>query len=558
MALTSANTVNNLACMTQTFAINVPGGVSGLYTTSVDLFFRTKSNSFGAELRLVALNNGLPDLSQVIAGSIVAIASANINTSSDGSVATKFSFTQPIFLASGKQYAFVIRALGNSPDYQLWTCLLGDADLATGNYVTSSPVSGSAYFSKGSNSDGTNANWQQIPGETIKYTLYRAKFNIASDGIAWLRKANTEILMLDTLQFASGEPDIRAGDEVYGLTSDLNNANTSIYAKVDAYDYTNNIAYLRHSTGLFAPNTTIMIVRDSAEQANLGNAGLLAYANVNTVMDLPSHSIVPKIGDTSKSLAGVTFYYRGTIKSSNTPVKEVASSDWKNTPNQTETDFSDTARYILSRSNEVTYLSGNSCIDLKADLSSNTDFISPMLDLKEHSLISIENQINSDVSGEDGDYGNAETRYIGKVVTLAEGMDAETIKVWCTAYKPPGTEIFAYVKLWNAEDPDEFDAKPWTLLTQATPASVFSDPKNTEDYRDFEFDLPHTEGVAGTAWSPLVTDPINGDPVQYVTANGTFIDFKKFSVKIVLAVDDDDTAFVYPRLNDVRALALML
>jgi hypothetical protein len=53
-----------------------------------------------------------------------------------------------------------------------------------------------------------------------------------------------------------------------------------------------------------------------------------------------------------------------------------------------------------------------------------------------------------------------------------------------------------------------------------------------------------------------VSNPIDGDPLQYTTSLGTFIGFKKYAVKIVLTVDDIKTAYIYPRLNDVRAIAL--
>jgi hypothetical protein len=527
-----------------------------MYATRLDLYFRKKSKSYGLQLDLVEVTDGTPDMSKVVPNSAVMVRAQDVNTSEDGTSATTFRFPQPIFMSEDTRYAFVLRALGGAPDYEIWTGISGAKDVKTGRSISSNPLSEQSYFAK------NQQQWAEIPNEDLKYKLYRAKFKIDQTSQALLKKASGDILQLKAYQQASGSPPPMAGDEVYGINA-VGLSNTAIYAKVIGFDNVNNYLYLRQSTGLFTANADIAIVRSDLEGAanfgKLGNkSGVIARAKIESVYDFPAHAIAPKIGNMTNALGSVSFEFRGAYKEGFplVPVKETANTDWKPITNQEELDFSDKTRYILSKSSEVAGISGNSSIELRATMQSSSDFISPIIDLNERSLIGIRNLIGANTAGETGDYGQAKTRYISQIITLADGQEAEDLKVFITANKPPRSVIQVYAKLWNSEDPDAFDRKRWTLMSQTTDASIFSDPKDDEDYREYEFDMPAVEAEAGAAYSPLVIDPIDGDPVRYSTSNGVFIGYKKYAIKVVMAVQTDEDAYNYPRLSDVRAIAL--
>lgn len=540
--------------LTQIFKVSVPEGVSGMYATSLDLFFRKKSKSFGVEVCIVEVTDGQPDPKKVLPNCLVIMAPESINVSETGTVATNFKFDQPTFLSADQRYAFVVRALGGSPDYELWTGINGSYDVSTGKAISSNPLSESAYFSK------TTSDWAEIPNEDLKYKLYRAKFNINQDSRVVLKKKANEILQLKNVLYSSGNPEIAPGDEIY--VRDANGLrDPSKYAKVLSYDSVNNMMFLTDSTGQFTKDAVVVIVRSDTEGAvkpDSAFVGQIASAEINNMLDFPAHAVVPKLGDQTNTLGTMNLQFRGTIKRGFPliSVKESSEADWKAIANQQESEFTDTARYILSRSTEVSELQGNSSVEIRGTLSSNNDFISPVLNMKESSIIAIKNLVNANTSGEEGDYGSAQTKYISKIVTLADGQEAEDLKVYITAYKPPRTVIQVYAKVWNAEDSEEFDLKKWTLLDQVTEPTLFSDPKNVDDYREYEFDIPNAPPVPGAAWSPLITDPLYGDPIQYIGPNGTYIGFKKFSIKVVMAVQNDSDAYLYPRLSDVRAIAL--
>jgi hypothetical protein len=553
MTTTTSTALDLTGSMTQVFKVQVPDGVPGLYITGIDLFFATKSSSFGAQMQLLELSNGLPDASRTIPGSVVTLTTDQITASNNGSTATRFQFSSPIYLTAAQSYAFSVRGLGNSPDYQLYTAINGDADLTSGISVSSNPLSGAAYYAKNSTT------WQQIPNEDLKYTIYRAQFDVSTTSVARLKKSPNEIWTLRNLGIASGPLNIMAGDEVYAFKND-SVLDTTKNAKVVKYDYVNNFLYLRNSTGNFAADDRIAVCRVAVEGNVSSNTdGMMLLGNIADIYDMPLHGIVPKIAVVNNPLTSASIQYRGTYKEGDpaVPVKQTGPNDWINLKSDNETEFFDITRYALSFSNEKAALSGNTSVELAISMTSTSDYCSPAIDLNSHSFIGIENLINSETTGEEGDYGLAATRYISKTVTLADGQESEDLHVYVDAYKPAGTIMLVYGKFWNNQDPDTFSQKPWTLLTQITDGSVFSTTNKFDDYREYEFRVPNVSPtVSGAAWSPLIVNPIDGDPLQYTTSLGTFIGFKQFAIKVVLAVQDETTAYNYPRLNDIRAIAL--
>lgn len=553
MATTTSTALDLSGSMTQVFTVQVPEGVPGLYVTGIDLFFASKSSSFGCQLQLLKLTNGLPDASQTIPGSVVTLDSSDIKVSADASLSSRFQFNAPIYLSADQSYAFSLRGLGNSPDYKLFTAINGSADVSSGISVSANPLSGAAYYAKNSTT------WQQIPNEDIKYKIYRAQFNVDSSSTARLKKSTNEMWSLINMGFASGPIEIIAGDEVYAFVNDAT-IDTTKSAKVVKLDQVNNHLYLRNSTGNFTVGDRIAVVRTSIEgKVTSTTDGMMAIADIGDIFDMPIHGIVPKVSVINNPLTTSGVQYRGTYKegSPSVPVKESGNNDWINLTTDNETEFFDKTRYALSRSNEVAQLSGQSSIDLAIQMNSESDYCSPVIDLNSRSVIGIQNIINSETDGEDGQYGLAETRYIGKTVTLSDGQESEDLQVYVDAYKPAGTIMLVYAKFWNNEDPETFETKPWTQLDQITDPSIYSVTNNLNDYREYQFAVPNVAPtITGAAWSPLIVDTTDGDPLQYTTSLGTFTGFKKFAVKIVLAVSDIETAYIYPRLNDVRALAL--
>lgn len=149
---------------------------------------------------------------------------------------------------------------------------------------------------------------------------------------------------------------------------------------------------------------------------------------------------------------------------------------------------------VRSRSNEISAYSGQKSLALTATLkrTSDSNKVSPVIDVSPISIVGIKNKINNSFNNETTRYGDAQAKYISKSVTLADGLDAEDMKVFLTAYKPYGTNIQVYAKVLSNDDSYSFVEKDWTLLDQATEAGLYSDLGDLEDYIEYEFNVPLT------------------------------------------------------------------
>jgi hypothetical protein len=133
--------------------------------------------------------------------------------------------------------------------------------------------------------------------------------------------------------------------------------------------------------------------------------------------------------------------------------------------------------------------------------------------------------------------GNAATRYMTRRVTLADGFDSGDLRVYLTAYKPVGTEIYVYYKILSGSDSEGFDNKSYQLMTQLGNVNFAS--ANKIDYRELSF-APGVSSVANNS-------------VSYTSGSTAFNSFKTFAIKIVMS--GSDTTDV-PKVRDLRAIAL--
>ena len=231
----------------------------------------------------------------------------------------------------------------------------------------------------------------------------------------------------------------------------------------------------------------------------------------------------------------------------------------------TDTEFT-APRFILSRSVESNTSASSSSFsaarsgEFKITLNSNSNLSSPAVDLRRTSICMVENLINSNSaigSSEDGvkTGGNAKARYISRRVTLADGQDAEDLRVYVTAYKPSGAGVHVYYKALNREDSDTFaDSKwiPMAAVTDAgfTSAARYSSSEDTEDFIELAYQI---DSYSNTYKSGANTT--NGIIEYRNTLGARYTGFKYFAIKIVLT---HTTSTRPPRIRDFRAIALQM
>jgi hypothetical protein len=164
--------------LAQSFDVGDPNGI---FITSVDIFFSTKDEELPCSVELRTVELGTPTTT-VIPLSQKSLLPANINVSTDASVATRFTFDSPIYLeGAGKEYAIVI--VSPSTEYNVWISRLGEEDISTRGLgesqkvlITQQPYLGSLFKSQNAST------WTPSQLEDLKFNMYKAEFTAGTTG----------------------------------------------------------------------------------------------------------------------------------------------------------------------------------------------------------------------------------------------------------------------------------------------------------------------------------------------------------------------------------------
>lgn len=522
----------------QSFVVEVPNGVPGIFVDSIDVFFRSKDSKLGVTCYLCEMSAGVPDTRKIIATSY--LKPSGVSVSDNASAATKFLFKDIPYLTGDRYYAFFIKPDGDSPEYTLWMAEIGGTDVITGVKIFSNPYIGVAFKSANSNS------WDVLSTEDVKFRVNRCNFTQLS-GTATFWEQDDDYLTVAGFNYTSPTGRIEVGDLVYSANASgvVNTAANAPFGYVQEVDVLNDRLVIDGSRGGFTANMNIQIHRpaDTSNASAISASTMIASTKIVSVDDIEYSIVIPRISSTTPSGTRVSFRYKG---AGDTMVMDT---NWSEVQGETEVELIDKMRVIKSKSNRG---SNTHTAEIEARMVSTSPYITPTIDLRRKALYVVENLINNDVTGEETRYGNALSKYLSKKVILAEGQDAEDIKIFVTGYRPYGTDIHCYIKIQNGDDADKFENKLWTKMDLVEGKSTTSSAVDVEDFREFGFAFPKTEQLPGTAYS----NASNRNIVEYKDSNGSiFIGYKSFAIKLVLTSTRKERV---PRMKDVRSLALQI
>lgn len=529
--------------LAQSFIVDAPEGQSGIFVTKIELFFRKKDPNLGLEIVMVGMENGVPNFRDV--KGVCTLTSGQVLVSDDASLPTTAVFDFPIYLPTGKDYAFYIRPEGNSPEYQMWVCEIGDNDVTTGVQVFRNPYAGDLFRSS------NETTWTAIPTEDIKFNLYVANFEVGT-GEAYFCNESDDFLTIANITINNPTKPIAGNQEVYRITSLSDISIVSGYSDLEGYvqdyytDGANTVLVLNNSKGAFRENHYIGIF-DLPQQGNsqqCNSSTLIAKAQIVSVDNPIVHSLIPKILTITPTGTSVNLGYRGTSNSG------IIENDYNDVVSHTLKELTDYERRVYSASNEA-LASLPKTFNLKASLNNSNKYVSPILDITTKKIVCIENIINNTFANEETNFGSSLARYISKPVTLADGQDAEDFLLYLTGYRPVSTDILVYVKFLSGDDPSTLDSKIWTKLDLRNP-TLRSSSVNNVDYKEFVYGVPASAPVATAAFKPVGSE----NSIRYVDSGGAIYQlYKSFVVKIVLT---SSNKIYVPKVNDIRAIALQL
>lgn len=491
----------------------------GLFATKVDIYFSSKDSTLPVWVELRPVENGSP-INRIVPSSQVYKYPNEITVSSDATVATTFEFDEPIYLIPDQEYAVCIQS--NSEDYNVFIATVGDFVLGTTERkITKRPFFGSLFKSQNART------WTPYQWEDLKMTVHVASFK-SSSGYANLRNVDVPTRLLDPnpITTTAGSSTIRVAHPNHGLlVGDVASIrNTGSVGGLDS-------DYIRGDRAVTAIDATgYEFLGDSSATSTITGGGSNVTAEENYRMDVGYVSLdtlqpgATKITadasfTTGQSLAGTETAYQ---KSSNTEKIEL---------NQ-NIRFENT-KLIANVRNELTHLNGTKSIDMFVNLSTDNQFISPLIDMQRASVVAISNVIDKQNETAAAGYnvpltyieetssvgGTHAAKHITRPITLA--TEAVGLKLLLTANRPSAADFEVYYRTTLDGD---ITLNQWTLVAKENPIPSDEDPTVFRQY-------------------------------QYLVGGrtGDLDGFTQFQIKIVM---NSTSSAKVPIFRDLRAIAL--
>lgn len=569
-------------CLAYAFTVKAPPAEEGMFITSIDVFCSDKHPTLGIWFEIRETDSaGMITLNQVPL-TYVRKASSEMNISTDGITnATNIQFQAPIFLQNNKTYAFCMHPEGSNPNYYFWAARIGETDVNTGRPINSRQFKGTMFTTN------NNIIWDIVPDIDLVFKAYRASFVTGVTGSAtlgnkarekfWLSNVSSSLTNYGesykggdrlTLSSISG-PTINVGDLIIGNTSAQNSAVVSIettYRMANTSYTSGEGCYVRAANGMNRGISAIISSIDSVALGTLTKSQETA-SNVVVIIDgssgqfkandkifSVSHSknaIINRLDRFRYSVVDIEPAY---LKFSRTTVN-FALKTWSNTGtegsfvnmNPNENYYFTDERALYSRSTEVASYSSANTMQMQMQMSTTSNYQSPVLDLARTHTIYVDNIVNTNTTNETAATNGALfNKYISKTVTLAEGQDAEDIRVVLTSYRPPTTDVKVYAKILHAEDADPFASRPWIELEPTESSSTaYSSLSDRNDFVEYHYGFP-AANLTGSLGQ-----------VQYTNLAGTttFTGYKYYAIKIGLTAEN---SAVVPRVADLQVIALQI
>ena len=501
----------------QSFYVDRPDGV---FVTSIDLFFSSKSTTLPVTMQLRTMVNGYPT-TEVLPFAEVNVAAANINTSTDGTEATTFTFPSPVFLQAGKEYGFV--ALANVDDFTIYTARLGEKTLDDSRLVSKQPVLGSMFKSQNAET------WTPEQMEDVKFKINIAEFDTSKTGTVTL--VNDEIpvktLRQNPLTTTSGSAVITVHHPNHGMHS--TSANVTI-AGVPSGTL-NGIA----STNINGTYTTIgnikldsyTITAQNSDTATItGDVGGTAVtATRNMLFDV----IHPVAGTVIPPFTTLTAQMRktgGRTLEGSESEYTLDSTSKKTSVTLNQDYYMTSPGMVASAINETNEMSGSKSFVLELTLNGETitKDVSPIVDVKKLSAHLIQNRMFNPVSGTTPDFidettntgGSVPAKYMTRPVILKNESTALDIRV--SAAVRSTSAIKMYYRATSVDDVRKLGDVAWRAFNDdGTPDSQPDPAKTDNDFKEHQFtvsDLPPFTAFAlkitltgtNSSYPPLLKD----------------------------------------------------
>ena len=351
--------------------------------TKADLFFDT-AGTRPILIQLVNTKDGFPS-EKILSQTTIPV--ADVKTSADASVPTTVVFPSPVFMQQDTTYALLIKV--DQPGCKVYFSELGGSNLGDNRTVGRNPLTGTMFLSQNGDT------WTPQQTRDIKMTLYRASFVGNTATVNWNNGRNGyTTLNTNPFETAPNSNKIRVTQRNHGFIA---NDKVTIANVADGFYGANSTSAgipaseLNGQHTVVAPvtmdsyvieitsaNVTGGISGLSADQ--VGGANVLATRNVLTDIAQPSITNI-RFADTTLTYDMNIVARTGGTFTGFQPVPENLNKEF------------DSTKVIFSNENQSATVGYSA--QLRANLQTTNDFVSPMIDDQRVSLCCISNRVDN-------------------------------------------------------------------------------------------------------------------------------------------------------------------
>ena len=563
----------------------------GIFITSLDAYFATKSTTIPVKAEIRTMVNGYPG-PKVLPFARKWINPSSVNTSADATTATTFTFDSPVYLQEGIEYSIVLYS--DSTDYTAYVARLGEKQIGSNRTVSSQPSIGVLFKS------ANTRTWTAEQMEDLKFTLKKAVFDTSSTGTLTLTNDTlpTKTLNANPIRTFNGSGVIRVYHANHGMHSTNNNVTI---AGIASGTYNGIVHSNINGTYTSISNITL----DSYDVTTSGTAnatGDVGGSSVTTTQNRLFDVLQLQVGSVIHPQTNISTTLRTTsgksVHGTESPFSLEGTTSSKNVVLGDNIYFTN-PRMVASSINETNEMAGSKSMFVNLTISSSNANLSPIVDLKRINAFAISNRLNQpQVSTTDTFTGDGSTvaftmssspasvhllsvKKSGKKLSPVDDFTVSGTTLTLTTAPASGSKVVA--KLSNTVDYEDDTAteggssegnyltRPVTLENPSTAVEVrvaasvrstssikmyyrLSGGEETRRIQDIEYTPFNTDGSSDTNITPSQGDEVlDIDFRDYKFSAKTLPEFTSFQIKVVF----NGTNSAYPaRLKDFRAIAL--
>lgn len=449
--------------LAQSFFVEKAGGV---FVTSLELYFKTKDASMPVTVQIRDMEAGVPG-KNVVPYSTVTLNPSQVNVSTNGTLATKFTMESPVYLTDGSEYCFVV--MSNSNSYTTFIATMGQVSLTSNVAIAKQPAIGVMFKSQ------NNSTWSEDQLSDMKFKINIAKFNtdtvfdaglvfgapstvsLANNALRSVAASNTVYATIPNHGFFAGSKFTLSGVGVTpGIpTGELNTVQT-VFSVVD-------------------PDTvSFKTTSNATTTGTFGGPSIVSEKNIAISL------MQPIVQNLLFDQTNMTYRYRGTtgqsVNGTETPYLQAQTLNI--TPGANN--MLSVPHVVPNATDANDKLSAPSGI-ITASMVSFVDNLSPVIDMNRTGVIAVVNRINSPavLSETAATGGNAYARYMTKVIGLKNA--ANSLKLFMDVNQPQEAALTVMYRVGNTEQ--EVNDKAWSAMT-AINTSTTTDPFA---FKEFEY-----------------------------------------------------------------------